>query len=274
MLNTAPPAKQHEPMVVFGGDAQIHLHDQKPVTFGVMCEMMFTTDDRGTISATRPLYEWPLLKATYARRGGSGVIADTWLYHPKTGVPMQPREVPLSRHVLMAEQARCEKNYVYMLASGKQSIFEKTYGVGITNRFVKVVNDQARAWNGLKQKMLNENRFKPTLVELEAIAAIADPMTPGEIDIEEIPIFGTPTDAGFGGTVVDLGDDLAGELQGFLVEKGHDPMTAASVAQLYNTKQLNAASLSQLSELHQKPQALREITSDFNAWEASKKKPA
>jgi len=255
-------------MVVFGGDEQVHLHDMKQVTFGVMCEMVFTTDDRGSISATRPLYEWPLLKAVYQRRGGSGEIKDTWLYHPLTGAPQQPREVPLSRYVLMAEQARCEKNYVYMLASGKQSIFEKIYGVGVTNRFVKVVNDQARAWNSLKAQMLSEKRHKPTLVELERLAAIADPMTPGEIDIEEIPIFGSHEDQNLG--LVDLGDDLVGELQGFLVEKGHDPLVAASVAQLYGNKNLNAASLGQIPALHQKVSELRQITNDFNAWEKSK----
>jgi len=256
-------------MVVFGGEETLHLTDGKPVTFAVMCEMLFTTDDRGTITASKAFYEFPLLRQTYRRRGGDGEVKDTWLYHPKTGMPQKPRTIPLTRAVLLSEQARLQKNYIYHTQSGVKSIFDDIYGQGQACRFVKVVNDQAKAWNALAQKMSVEGRHRPTIDELTAIAMIADPSAPGEVDIEMVPIYGEPQAEGSGGSVVDLGEDPIGELQSFLVGKDIDPMTAAKVAELHGAKNLTVDTLNQLPELHLKKDAIRDVQSAYAAWLAT-----
>lgn len=257
------PANKPE-MIVHGVDPVIDETQAQQIAFAVRCTIHCITDDHGTIPAARPLYEVPLLKRMYSRKGGEVQVSEKWLYHPKKkSQSLFEREIPLTRMGIALEMERLQKSYSYMTQAGKQSDFDKVYGVGVNNRFKKTVIEMAKAWNRLKAKCLADDRA-PTRDELEAIARLGEPEVEGEADLEVVPLDDSP--AASDTPIMEDADDPIADLQNFFVEKGQDPEIALNVARLHSEGRVDVDSLKQVSILAQKTEAIKTVIRLYNEW--------
>jgi len=254
---TPPPAK--EGLVVFGVDKPLSEEDAQVIAGAVRVTVLCSTNERGDIPAMIPIYEYPLLKRLYSRRGGSATISADWLYHPKKpGLEMTPRWVPMRRVDISAEMNRLQQSYSWMTAAGKQSDFDKVYGTGINNRFKKVVIEIAKAYKILRSKLLAENR-PPSKDELDRIAAIAEPAIEGEADLDVVTLDDVQTYSDDLSSVVDDGNDAMTQIQNILTEKGVKPEVALAVAKLHSDNKVTPDNLKLIPALVQKAQEIMEV---------------
>jgi hypothetical protein len=233
--------------------------------FAVMANINVTTEDRGTLTVPRPLYEWPLIRMTYQARGGSADVDPKWLYHPASKKPTTKREIDLTRSTIRLEMSRLQKSYTRLTAGGNYSLFDKVFGTGINNRFVKVVAAQSLAWKALDKKMKAETpvRYAPTADELLAIADLANPVLEGEPDIVRI----LPNeDTGAGPAVIDMSEDPTVLLQNYLVDKNIDPTIAMDVARLHGEGRVARKEIEQIPSLHGKQTEISELFRLYEAW--------
>lgn len=254
---------------VFGVDAPLSLNDEAVVTFAVMVTLDCRLADR-EVQVARPAYEYSLLKARYERRGGSVSVMTAWLFDPKQGREVRARKVDLSRSTLLAEMARCQSAYRESTGGGVISLFDAVYGKGTDNRFVKTVNNQARAWKTLSATLQTAKR-PPTVEELQEICDLSLPPVEGEIDIERITMEDVEpagTDAAPQADEHDPITDLLNSLTG----QGIDPDVALEVTTLYSQQgKVTKAQLALIPALAQKDADIRKVQQAFQSWADSAK---
>lgn len=261
--------------LVFGVDPVLAPTEQQIVAFAVMCNIVASTDGREVVTA-RPLYEFPLLRRMYQARGGDAKLDSTWLNHPKTGVDVLARTVPLDRHTLRQEMARCQASFRLPRANGEpRKLFDEVYGVGATNRFVEAVKAQAKAYKALvaKYKDLNAKREKtlmpltPTLEEWQTIAALAEPPATSVDSLEALEALEAVPDSKVEGfTPVSDEKDPAAELLGHLMEAGLAPEVAEAVAGLHAAGKVSVDSLRGVPALIGKKDAIRDALTLYQKW--------
>ena len=259
-------------MVVFGVDPTINEKDAKQVAFAVMATISHYTDDRGDIRTPRPLYEYPLLRRRYQKRGGDAKIVDDWLYHPKKpGVSLHPRTVPLTRLMLAQEMERLQKTFADLTPHGRESMFDKVYGIGVNNRFKQVVLDQAKAWNRLMAKIQAEGKPRSiTQEELQAIGDIAEPANETVVDTDVVEAVQEPS-----ATVgIDDTPDPIDALQNYLVGEGVDPSVALGVVKLHAEGEVSARKLDQIPELSKKALQINDTLRLYEKWKKTQVKEA
>lgn len=253
-----PEHKQKDGLVTFGVEKPISEVDAQFIAGAVMCSITCSTNERGDIATSKPLYEFPLLKRLYARRGGVATISDAWLYHPKKpGLEMTPRWIPLRRLDISTEMNRLQQAYSWVTAAGKQSDFDKVYGVGIANRFKKAVIDQAKAYKALRPTLIAEKRG-PSLDELVRIANLAEPAVEGEADLEAVMLEDVRVGSDDLSAVVDDGNDVMTQIQNIMIEKGSKPEVALAVAALHSEGKATIDAVRLIPALVQKTQEIND----------------
>lgn len=262
------PKPRGERMVVHGVEPEISESDAEQIAFAVMAEVVCKTDDRGDIAATIPLYQLPLMKRLYQRRGGECRLTADWLYHPKRKLESRkPRTIPLSRLTISFEMERLQKRHAYMTAAGKVSDFDKVFGAGINNRFKKVVIDMAKAYKRIAAECERDGR-RISLDDLEIIAAIGEPESEGERDLEKVSMEPEIMPSDDDGLVVTDDDDPSYDLQNYMTDKGHDPEIALNVARLHAENRVTPDALRAFPLLGSKKEALGGIMRDYKLWQA------
>lgn len=256
----------------FGGGDGLNattIIDTQNVSFTTRVNVSMKSEDR-EVDAAVPVYEIPLLKRRYRQTGGSLTISNDWLYSRETGVEAYPRVVPLSRYTLRKEFERLASTYVIASQNGgKMSFYEQVYGKG-AQKFYDKVTECARYWVRLVAKMKSEGRHKPTLEEIEALAAICEPEDGNveEVKISEIEL---PDNAVQPEAVVDINDPTIA-LSSFLAEKDISPEIISAVCDLYaGNDKVTPSQITQIEAVRGKPKLAAEIVDAIRAFE--KRKP-
>lgn len=203
--------------MIGGGQPAVTQADLTPRTFTIRVNVDCKTEDKeGT--AVVPIFEARLLRMKHMHHGGDATVTSMWLPDKMK----YPRKVPLSTDNLRDIIGRLQSVYVIHQPNGsKRVLFSELFGPGMAGirRFYDVIRDQAKAWRKLEQRIAGGH--KATSEDFEAIAALADHMTPEiEPDIESDAMAPAATVPGLPDEL-DIVDPMA-DLQEFFAEKGVD----------------------------------------------------